>query len=96
VEQEAEAQQNCQVHYGVIHREARCNEIGSIMLSELRIPTSVRVVVRPSHPLKVRFAFVDGQVAAILAHHANKGLDVVESQEATLSAAAPSLRPGAV
>jgi len=48
VDLDADAIKHCQVGYGAVHREASCNEIGNFMQSELRIPTSVRVVVRPS------------------------------------------------
>ena len=48
VEQELETAQTCQVHYGHVNREAQCDSVGRIMLTELRIPTSERVVVRPS------------------------------------------------
>jgi hypothetical protein len=48
VEQELEMAQTCQVHYGPVNREAQCDSVGRIMLTELRIPTSERVVVRPS------------------------------------------------
>ena len=40
--------QTCQVHYGHVNHEAQCDNVGRIMLTELRIPTSERVVVRPS------------------------------------------------
>ena len=48
VEQKAGSEQRCLVNYGAIHREALCDEIGSVMLSELHIPIGTRTVVKPS------------------------------------------------
>jgi hypothetical protein len=49
VDQEvSETAQICQVHYRSVDRDAQCTEVGSVMLSELHIPTRTRVEVRPS------------------------------------------------
>jgi hypothetical protein len=48
VEQTAGSEQRCLVNYGAVHREALCDKIGSVMLSELRIPTRTRIEVQPS------------------------------------------------
>jgi hypothetical protein len=49
VDQEvSDTAQTCQVHYRSVYRDAQCTEVGSIMLSELHIPTKARIVVRPS------------------------------------------------
>lgn len=52
VEQELGAEQRCRVSYGTVHREALCDAIGKVMLSELHIPTSVLIVVKPTHAAK--------------------------------------------
>jgi integrase len=46
--EDSETVQNCRFHYRSVNREAPCSEVGSVMLSVLRIPTRVRVVVQPS------------------------------------------------
>jgi hypothetical protein len=49
VDQEvSDTAQTCQVHYRSVEHEAQCTEVGSVMLSELHIPTKARIVVRPS------------------------------------------------
>jgi len=52
VEQELGAEQRCRVHYGTVDHEALCDEIGSVMLSYLHIPTSVLIVVKPTRAAK--------------------------------------------
>ena len=43
--------QHCKVHYRTLDRDAPCDRIAALMRSELNIPTSVRIVVRPSRSM---------------------------------------------
>lgn len=64
--------QNCQVHYGSVNRAAQCNEVGSVMLSKLQIPTRVRIVVRPSRTADYE------QVGQLLQSLQNSGYLLIE------------------
>lgn len=47
VQQDSGAPQRCQVRFRGLDRDAPCEQIASLMRSDLKIPTGVHIVVRP-------------------------------------------------